>query len=133
MKTTHSDTIILSVPTHDEQIISQVLNQQRSFEQVGRIADSPSQEIIETLMQDNSAADTSDDTMCDDITNATIGAVRSSVQNIVQQAARTAWAQDDHVGAATLTINCFVKALQYSRRGYALENIGNCVSVAILA
>ena len=53
---------------------------------LGRIADSQSQEIIETLMQDNSAADTSDDNMCDEITNATIGAVRSSVQMIVQQA-----------------------------------------------
>ena len=109
VKTTHSDAIILSVPTHDEQMVSQVLNQQRSVEQVGRIGDPQSEEIIETLMQDNSAADTSDDNMCDEITNATIGAVRSSVQNIVQQAARTAWAQDDHVGAATLTMNCLSK------------------------
>ena len=60
LKTTHSDAIILSVPTHDEQMVSQVLNQQRFVEQVGRIGDSQSQEIIETLMQDNSAADTSD-------------------------------------------------------------------------
>ena len=109
VKTTHSDAINLSVPTHDEQMVSHVLNQQQSVEQVGRIADSQSQEIIETLMQDNSAADTSDDNMCDEITNATIGAVRSSVQMIVQQAAHTAWAQDDHVGAATLTTNCVSK------------------------
>ena len=74
VKTTHSDAIILSVPTHDEQMVSQVLNQQRSVEQVGRIGDSQSQEIIDTLMQDNSAADTSDDNKCDEITNATIGA-----------------------------------------------------------
>ena len=60
-------------------------------------------------MQHNSAADTRDDNMCDEITNATIGAVMSSVQNIVQQAARTAWAQDDHVGAAMLTVNCLSK------------------------
>ena len=85
VKTTHSDAIILSVPTHDEQMVSQVLNQQRSVEQVGRsIADSQSQEIIETLMQDNSTADTSDDNMCDEITNSTIGAVRSCVQMIVR-------------------------------------------------
>ena len=109
VKTTHSDAIILSVPTHDEQMVSQVLRQQRFVEQVGCIADCQSQEIIETLMQDNFAADTSDDNMCDEITNATIGVVRSSVQMIVQQAARAAWAQDDHVGAATLTINCLSK------------------------
>ena len=90
---------------------------QRSVEQVGRIADSQSQEIIETLMQDNSAADTSDDNKCDEITNATIGAVRSSVQMIVRMA------QDDH----KVDNKLFLKALQYCRRGYDLENIGNCL------
>ena len=107
-------------------MVSLVLNQQRSVEQVGRIADSQSPEIIETLMQDNSAADSSYDNMCDEITNATIGAARSSVQMIVQQAAPAAWAQDDHVGAATLTVNCLSKHFNTADEDMPLRTLEIC-------